>query len=88
MKALVVFAVVQAACWAQGVITTVAGTDYIFPDDGKPAIQAHLSTPYGLAFDGRGNLYISDAGLSMVLKMDTSGVVTGIHLQHHAQAGI
>ena len=67
---------VGSCAWAQGIVTTVAGTDYLFPDDGKPALQAHLSTPYGLAFDKQGNLYISDGGLNMILKMDTAGVVS------------
>src|SRR5215472_9582386 len=61
---------------AQGIITTVAGTDYIFPDDGKPAVQAHLSTPYGLVFDKQGNLIIADPGLNMILKMDQKGIIS------------
>src|SRR4051812_7787622 len=65
-----------SAAFAQGIITTIAGSDFVFPDDGKPASQAHLLTPYGMAYDGRGNLYFSDPGLSMVLKMDANGVVS------------
>jgi len=61
---------------AQGIVTTVAGTDYIFPDDGKPALQAHLSTPYGLVFDKQGNLFIADPGLNMVLKLDQKGIIS------------
>jgi sugar lactone lactonase YvrE len=76
MKLLSAALVLAASAFAQGIVTTIAGTDYIFPDDGNPALQAHLSTPYGLAFDRQGNLYFSDAGLNMVLKMDTKGVVS------------
>jgi uncharacterized protein (TIGR03437 family) len=61
---------------AQGIITTVAGTDYIFPDDGQPATEAHLVSPYGLVFDETaGELYISDFGLNMVLRVDSKGIV-------------
>src|ERR1700686_214312 len=70
------FFVLAASALAQGIVTTVAGTDFIFPDDGRPALQARLSTPYGLAFDRQGNLYFADAGLNMVLKMDPKGTVT------------
>jgi uncharacterized protein (TIGR03437 family) len=79
-----------AGASAQGIVTTVAGTDYIFPDDGKPALQGHLSTPYSVAFDRQGNLFFSDAGLNMVLKMDTTGVVSivaGNGLQRFAGDG-
>jgi len=71
---IAVLAAAQAV--AQGIVTTVAGTDYIFPDDGKPALQAHLSTPYGLVFDKQGNLFIADPGLNMVLKLDQKGIIS------------
>jgi len=40
-----------SVCQAQPVITTVAGTDWLFPGDGRPAIEAPLG---GLAGMGRG----------------------------------
>src|SRR4051794_22481743 len=65
-----------ATAAAQGVITTVAGSDYIFADDGQPAIQAHLVSPNGLAFDETtGDLFFSDLGLSMELRIDSKGIV-------------
>ncbi len=66
---------ITGAC-AQGIITTVAGTDYIFPDDGKPALQARLSSPFGMVFDKQGNLLFADPGLNMILKLDTKGTVS------------
>src|SRR4051812_46764222 len=75
MRRLLPFLVALPAA-AQGIITTIAGGDYVFPDDGKPALQAHLSTPYGLAVDRQGNLIIADPGLNMILKMDAKGTVT------------
>ena len=72
-----------AVCWlaahaayAQGVIQTVAGTDWIFPSDGQPAVGAALGPPQGLALDAQGNLYIADSGNYTVLRVDRNGIVT------------
>jgi len=62
--------------WAQGIITTVAGTDYIFPDDGLPAVQAHLAGANGMVFDRQGNLYFAEFDLCMIMKLDTKGVIS------------
>jgi uncharacterized protein (TIGR03437 family) len=44
-----------------GVISTVAGGGPgLFAGDGGPAPYATLLTPYGVAVDGKGNLYIAD----------------------------
>ena len=46
-----------------GTITTIAGTgEQGFGGDGGPATQAKLASPYGVATDGTGNLFIADAG--------------------------
>jgi sugar lactone lactonase YvrE len=47
---------------ADGNIHTVAGQCGVAGDtgDGAPATAAMLDTPYGIAFDGEGNLYIAD----------------------------
>ena len=61
-----------------GVITTVAGTGSLSGSavNGKPAALALFSRPTGLAVDGAGNLYIADAALFYVYKIDTKGVIT------------
>ena len=63
-----------------GTITTVAGDGTKgFAGDGGPATQARLNEPYGLALDGRGNLYFADRLNGRVRRVDgDSGVITTI----------
>jgi uncharacterized protein (TIGR03437 family) len=61
---------------AQGTIKTYAGSDALFADAGRPATAAHLVNPNYIAFDAQGNLYFSDSGLAIVLKVSTSGVIS------------
>lgn len=61
----------------QGVITTVAGTDWLFPGDGQPAANAPLSASSGpdLAIDPDGNVYLCDFGNAMVLRISRDGTI-------------
>ncbi len=53
--------VVRAVDLATGIINTVAGTGVKgFSGDGGQATLAQLRSPYGIAFDATGNLYIVD----------------------------
>ena len=74
LSALVCFA---TAAFSQGVITTVAGTDWLFPGNGGAALNAPLSEIYGLdlAVDASGNYYIADDGNLMVLRVGMDGIV-------------
>jgi len=74
-KALFLFLLFLSSSWAQGIISTVAGTNWIFPDDGKPGAQARLTGANGMAFDSQGNLYFAVPDLNMVMKLDTNGIV-------------
>jgi len=64
---------------ATGIIWTVAGVGGVsgYSGDGGPAIQAHLNSPSGIAFDGDHTLYISDTGNNAIRKVDLStGMIT------------
>ena len=64
---------------SSGIITTIAGTgERGFGGDGGAAVQAQLSSPYGVAVDGAGNIYITDLGNHRVRKVHSSGVITTI----------
>ena len=67
----------------EGTITTLAGTGALYvallghsSGDGGPATAAPLGNPSGLAFDGNGNLYISDTFNNLVRKVDVNGTIT------------
>ena len=62
-----------------GIITTVAGNGYPgFRGDGGPAQAAQLNSPYGLAVDGAGNLYIADLGNARIRKVSPDGIIDTI----------
>jgi sugar lactone lactonase YvrE len=62
-----------------GVIATVAGTGFAgFSGDGGPSNAAQLNSPYGIALDGTGNVYIADLGNARVRKIDGNGIVTTV----------
>ena len=55
-----------------GVITTVAGSSdiYGYDGDGRSAVQAHLSLPFGVAVAPNGDVYIGDTGNNRVRRVD------------------
>jgi uncharacterized protein (TIGR03437 family) len=62
-----------------GVIHTVAGTGVRgFAGDGAAATSAQLNSPYGLACDAKGNLYIADLGNARVRKVLPDGTITTV----------
>jgi hypothetical protein len=59
-----------------GVITTFAGNGiYGYSGDNGPAASAQLCAPTGVAADAAGNVYIADAGCSVVRKV-SNGIIT------------
>jgi uncharacterized protein (TIGR03437 family) len=71
-----VFLNVIAPVTTQPIITTFAGTQFVYPNQPLPALKAPMGQITGLAFDASGNLYISDPSNNVILKMDTKGMVT------------
>ena len=62
-----------------GVIATVAGTGQSgFNGDGGPAVQAQLDTPYGVAVDKAGNVFVADTFNHRIRRVDSSGAITTI----------
>ena len=63
----------------EGLITTIAGTGVAgFSGDGGPAAEAQLNSPYGLALDGLGDLYIADLGNARVRRVGIDGIITTV----------
>jgi trimeric autotransporter adhesin len=61
---------------SNGIITTVAGNGTAgFSGDGGPATAASLNSPYGIAVDTFGDLYIADSGNSLIRKI-SGGIIT------------
>ena len=62
-----------------GVITTVAGSGTAgYSGDGGPATDAELDSPWDVAVDLSGNLYIADYNNHRIRKVDTSGDITTV----------
>ncbi len=61
------------------IITTFAGNGTgSFSGDGGNVTAAELWIPYGIAFDGTGNLYIDDAHNNRIRKVNSSGIITTV----------
>src|SRR5215472_4081942 len=63
---------------AQGIITTYAGTDWIFHGDGKPALSAVFGDLGGIAIDPHGNPVMVDADSNVVVRLNPDGTLSVI----------
>ena len=64
---------------ASGIITTIAGTGISgYNGDNITATTAELDRPLGVAVDGNGNVYISDAYNARIRKINSSGIINTI----------
>ena len=60
-----------------GNLVRLAGTSRAgYSGDGGPATQAQLASPYGLALDSSGNLYIADGGNQCIRKVTAAGIIS------------
>ena len=74
------FCLVSLFCgpsFCQNVITTFAGTEWLFSGDARSALEAPLAgiLGMGIAVDGRGNLFFADADNLLVMKIGPDGVL-------------
>jgi hypothetical protein len=69
-----------------GNIKTVAGDGtFGYAGDGGPATSAELASPYGVAVDSSGNLYIADSSNNVIRRVDAqTGVITTVAGDHTA----
>jgi sugar lactone lactonase YvrE len=65
---------------SNNVISTIAGNgDPAYSGDNGPALNATINTPWGLALDGAGNLYIADTGNNVIRKIwAANGIITTV----------
>lgn len=62
-----------------GLIARVAGNGYqVYSGDSGPALQAGFVTPWGLALDSAGNLYIADENDQRIRKVSTNGIISTV----------
>src|SRR5712692_4589120 len=73
---LIAFLLTAATANPQGVITTVAGTDWTFPPTPLLAVNAPLGQTSGAAVDAKGNVYFADQGNNMVMRVAPDGTLT------------
>jgi uncharacterized protein (TIGR03437 family) len=66
----------SALAFSQGIITTVAGTPFVFPNTPIAATAAPIGPVSAIVVDSANNLYIADPGNNLVFKVDTQGVLT------------
>src|ERR1022692_4886998 len=62
---------------SSGTLTVLAGNGFPgFSGEGGPATSAALGSPWGVAFDAAGNLYIAELSNNRVRKVSSSGVIS------------
>jgi hypothetical protein len=62
---------------SNGTIQTIVGNGTTgYAGDGGPPTSAELSSPYGIAFDPQGNLYIADSGNERVREVANGTITT------------
>jgi len=78
-KIITLLLFIACACGAKAqIITTVAGGGTGGLGDGGPAVDCEFDSPYGLALDNAGNLYIASRDDNRIRKIDTHGIITTV----------
>src|SRR5258708_15384626 len=55
-----------------------AGSDFRFPSNSLPALQAPISTPAAITTDSKGNVYFADLENLRVMRVSPDGILTVI----------
>ncbi|MBI2689972.1 MAG: SMP-30/gluconolactonase/LRE family protein [Acidobacteria bacterium] len=76
MKAVLSITILAAAAYGQQIISTFAGTQWVFPPASRPALDAPLSNVFAVAVDNQGRTLIADWRNSIVARIETSGVLS------------
>ncbi|HEV3201474.1 MAG TPA: hypothetical protein VGZ73_26425 [Bryobacteraceae bacterium] len=76
MWRFVLWCLVFAGSAEAQVITTVAGTDPVFPSSGVSALNAPLRDTAAVAVDPAGNIYIADTSDNIVVRVAPGGTLT------------
>jgi len=74
--ALLVLLLSAAPACGQGIITTVAGGQWVFRGDGSVARQAALGRVSGIGADWDGNVYVGDTGNHIIARISSTGVLS------------
>src|SRR5215472_4261747 len=69
-------ATILVCCAFGQVTTTVAGTNFTFPNTPIPALNAPTGYLYGVAVDSAGNVYMADGINNIVFKLAPNGLLT------------
>src|SRR5438093_227816 len=67
MRTALLSTILTTSAWAQGIIGTFAGTEFLFPDERLPSLSAPLARVQDVALDTKGNLSISDRDNQVVM---------------------
>lgn len=61
---------------SNGTVSTFAGSPQVWGTNDATGTNAQFNAPCSLAFDAKGNLYVSDANNDTIRKITTNGIVT------------
>jgi uncharacterized protein (TIGR03437 family) len=75
-RAVLWLALLGFTCQAQSIITTLAGSRFVFPPGSIAATSAPVGNVSGVTEDSQGNIYFSDLTTNRVFRVDTKGILT------------